>query len=188
MVPQQARLACHRGCGHLLVRSVPGLATRLGRRFPFVAALPAGEDHEPRAVREVVEACVLQLALAANGVEPEVHDVTELGLHALRVVTQEHVRRPARAANEHRLAVDDELAIALPGEVGADAAYAEGRAGLIADRTINGSCHLQIVERMLAHTDRPPDVRMVEVEAWIALGSKRHGLRLTGSELNRSSQ
>ena len=95
VVSQQSRLARHRGCSHLLVSSVPRLAARLGPRFPFVAALPAGEDHDAVAVGEVVEACVLQLALAADGVEPEVHDVTELGLHALGVVTQEHVRRPA---------------------------------------------------------------------------------------------
>src|SRR5262249_2848734 len=122
--------------------------------------------------REVVEACILQLALAANGVEPEVDDVAELGLHALGVVAQEQVRRPARAANEHRLAVNDELAIALLREVRADAAYAEGGAGPIGDRAVNFSRHLQTVEWMLAHTDRPPDLRMVEVEAWIALGGK----------------
>ena len=115
VVSQQTRLACHRGCGHLLVRSVPRLATGLGCRLPLVAALPAGEDHDAVTVGEVVEAGLLQLALAANGVEPEVHDVTELGLHALGVVAQEHVRRPARAANQDRLAVDDELAIALLG-------------------------------------------------------------------------
>src|SRR5262249_32797387 len=155
--------------GHLLVRSVPGLATRLGPCFPFVAAHPAGEDHEPRAVREVVEACVLQLALTTNGVEPEVRDVAELGLHALGVVAQEHVRRPARAPKQDRPAVDDELAITLRGEMRADAANAEARAGPIGNRAINGSCQLQIVERMLAHTDRPPDLRMVEVEARIAL-------------------
>src|SRR4029077_13526211 len=129
------------------VRSVPGLATRLGRRFPFVAAHPAGEDHQPRAVREVVEACVLQLALAANGVEPEVQDVAELGLHALGVVAQEHVRRPARAANQDTLAVDDELPITLLGEAGADAAYAERRAALVRHRTINGSRHGALLER-----------------------------------------
>ena len=172
VVSQQTRLARHRGCGHLLVRSVPRLAARLGPRFPFVAALPAGEDHDAVAVGEVVEACVLQLALAANGVEPEVHDVTELGLHALGVVAQEHVRRPARAANQDRLAVDDELAITLLGEVGADAAYAERRAGPVGDRTIDGSSHLQTVERMRAHADRPPDLRMFEIEARIALGGK----------------
>ena len=45
----------------------------LAARFPFVAALPAGEDHDAVTVGEIVEACVLQLALTANGVEPEVH-------------------------------------------------------------------------------------------------------------------
>ncbi len=172
MVSQQTRLARHRGCGHLLVRSVPRLAARLGPRFPFVAALPAGENHDAVTVCEVVEACVLQLALAAYGVEPEVHDVTELGLHALGVVTQEHVRRPARAANQDRLAVDDELLITLLGEVGADAAYAECRAGPVGDQTINGSRHLRSIERMGAHTDRPPDLRTFKIEARIAFGGK----------------
>src|SRR5262249_8192880 len=118
------------------------------------------------------EAGVLQLAFTANGVEPEVEDVTELGLHALGVVAQEHVRCPARTANQHRLAVDDELAITLWGEVRADAAYAERRAGLPGDRTINGGSHLQMVERMRTHTDRPPNLRTVDVECRIALGGK----------------
>ena len=62
--------------------------------------------------------------------------------------------------------------IALRGEVGADAADAERRAGPVGDRTINGSRHLQRVERMRAHTDRPPDLRMLKIEARIALGGK----------------
>src|SRR6185437_14425440 len=99
MRPEQTGLARHRVCGHLLVCSVPRLATRLGPRFPLIATLPAGENHDALAVREVVEACILELTLAANGVEPEIHDVTELGLHARGVVAEEHIGRPASASN-----------------------------------------------------------------------------------------
>ncbi len=188
VVSQQSRLARHRGCGHLLIRSVPWLAARLGPRLPFVAALPAGEDHDAVAIGEVVESSVLQLALAAYGVESEVHDVAELGFHALGIVTQEHVRRPARAANQYWFAVDDELLIALRGEVGAHAADAERRAGQVRDRAVNRSGHLQTVERMRTHADRPPDLRMFKIETRIAFGGKRHGLRLTGIEMDRSAQ
>src|SRR5262249_4118853 len=145
---------------------------RLGCRFPLVAAHPAGQDHDAVMVGEIVKALLLQLAFTAYGVEPEVHDVTELRFHARGVIAQEHVRRPPRAANEHRLAVDDERAITVRGEVRADAAYAERRAGLSRDGTIDGGSHLQTVERMRTHADRPPDLRMVEVEARIALGGK----------------
>ncbi len=62
--------------------------------------------------------------------------------------------------------------ITLRCKVGADASYAERRAGSVGDRIINGSRDLQSVERMGAHTDRPPDLRMVESEARIALGGK----------------
>src|SRR5579862_4268450 len=107
MVPQQPRLGRHRGRCHLLIRSVPRLAAGSGRRVPFVTALPAGQNHDAVTVGEVVEVLVLQFALGADGVESEIADVTELGLHALRVVTQEYVRRPARATNQDRLTVDD---------------------------------------------------------------------------------
>jgi hypothetical protein len=116
-----------------IVGGIPRRAAGLGPRLPFVAALPAGEYHDAVAVGEVVETLILQLAFAADGVEAEVEDVAELGLHALGVVAQEHVRRPAAAANQHGLAVDDELAITLLGEVGTDAAYAERRAGPVGD-------------------------------------------------------
>src|SRR5690348_7891742 len=172
VVPQQTRLARHRGCGHLLVRGVPRLTTRLGPRFPFVAALPAGQNQDAVTVGQIVEVLVLQLALTANGVESEVTDVTELGLHALGVVTQEHVRRPTRAANQDRLAVNDELNITVLRQVRSNAAYAERRAGLVRDRTINSRRYLQTVERMRAHTDRPPHLRMLEVEGRPALGGK----------------
>src|SRR4029077_13173428 len=148
----------------------------------------AGQDHDAVTVGEIVEAVVLEFALTANGVEPKVEDVTELGLHALALIAQEHVRRPARAANEHVLTVDDELAITLLGEVRADGAYAERRAGLPRDGTINGSSHLQTIERMRTHADRPPDLRMPEVKVRVALGGERYDLRLPGGEVNRSSQ
>ncbi len=188
VVPQQTRLARHRGCGHLLVRSVPRFATGLRCRFPFVAAFPARQDHDAVTVGEIVKPGVLQLALTADGVEAEIADVTELGLHALGVVAQEHVRRPARAPNQHRLAIDDELEITVLGEVGGDAADAKCRARLVRDRTINGGIHLQSIERMPTHADRPPDLRMFEVESRIALGGKQYRLRFTGSEVDRSPQ
>ena len=172
MVAEQSRLARHGRCSHFLVRGVPGRAARLGPRLPFVAAFPAGEDHDAVTVGEVVESRVLELALAAQGIEPQVHDVAELGLHALGVITQEQVRRPARAADQHRLAVDDELLIPLRGEVGTDAADAERRDGPVGHRTVGGSRHLQAVERMRTHADRPPDLWMVEIEARIALRGK----------------
>ena len=188
MVAEQSRLARHGRCSHLLVRGVPRRAARLGPRLPFVAAFPAGEDHDAVTVGEVVESRVLELALAAQGIEPQVHDVAELGLHALGVLTQEQVRRPARAANQHRLAVDDKLLISLRGEVGTDAADAERRGGPVGDRTVDGSRHLQAVERMRTHADRPPDLWMVEIEARIALRGKGHGLRLIGIEVDRPAQ
>ncbi len=172
VVPQQTCLACHGSRGHLLVRSVPRLAARLRPRFPFVAALPAREDQDAVAVGEVVKELVFELALAANRVQSQVHDITELVLHAFRIVAEEHVRRPARAANQDWLAVDDKLLIALLSEVRADVTDAESCAGLVGDRAINGSSHLQTVERMRTHADGPPNMGVFEVEGRIGLRGK----------------
>src|SRR5581483_2478879 len=130
---------------------IPRRAARLGCRFPLVAALPAGQDHDAVTIGEVVKLLVLQLALTANGVESKVADITELGLHSLGIIAQEHVRRPARAANEDRLAVDDELDVTLLGKMRGDAAYAKRRAGLVRNGTINDSIHRQPVQRMRTH-------------------------------------
>src|SRR4029079_11508589 len=80
VVAQQTRLAGHRGCGHLLVRGIPRLATCFGCRFPFVATFPARQNHDAVTIGEVVEAFILQLPLAAQGVESEVENITKLGL------------------------------------------------------------------------------------------------------------
>src|SRR6185312_10515602 len=110
-------LARHRGLRDLHVRIVPGFAARLSRGLPFVATLPARQDQDAVTIGEVVEMLVFQLAFAADRVEAHVADVTELGLHAPGQHTQEHVRRPAAAADQHRLAVEEELDVTLLGEL-----------------------------------------------------------------------
>src|SRR6185437_8274545 len=115
-------------------RIVPRFAAGLRRGFPFVAALPARQDHDAVTIGEVVEVLVFELAFAADRVEPHVADVTEFGLHAPGQLAQEHVRRPAAAADQHWLAVDEELDVTLLGELRSRAADAERGRGTIGFR------------------------------------------------------
>ena len=78
--------------------------------------------------------------------------------------------------------------IALLGEVGADAAYAERRAGPIRGRSIDGSGHLQTVERMRTHADRPPDLRMVRSRPGSVSGENDTVCVSPGSEVDRAPQ
>ncbi len=184
MVTQQTRLGGHGFFGHLHVGGIPGRSTGLGGRLPFVATLPARKYQYTVAVGEVVETLILQLAFAADGVEAEVEDVTEFGLHACGVVTQEHVRRPATAADQQWFAVDGELAITLLGQAGTDAADAERRRGAVGCCAVDRSSHLKLVQRMVAHADRPPDLGVIQCEAWGCAGRERNYPRFARCEVH----
>jgi hypothetical protein len=79
----------------------------------MIAAAPARHHQNPFAVGEIEKFLRLQLAFEANGIQPHVLHVGELILQALRIFAQQHVRRPAAAANQNLLAVDGEEALVV---------------------------------------------------------------------------
>ena len=118
MIAEPQDLVVEGSGGHLVVLRVP-----LVPELPLVAAAPPGHDQEPVLVGEVVEELALQLPLEADGVEAHLARVAQLGLEPLAGRGPEHhVGSPAPAADEDRLAVDLEEAVALRRQLGASSA------------------------------------------------------------------
>ena len=134
--------------------------------FPVVAAAPAEHDKNSLLIGEMKEVFGLELAFKANGVQVHIADHAELIAQPVIVGAQEHVLRPAGAANEDRLAIDAEEAAAGGCEFGSD----------LADAEIALSCSSEAwspvweadgeaFEMRLAHLVGPPEFRIVRCAA-----------------------
>ncbi len=99
MVPQGPRLVEHRALGDdpVLVQPHP-------RAFPLVAAAPARDHQHARVVQGVHQVVGRELALEADGVEPQVGHQRDLAILACGRVHQHHVPGTAapRAAGDRR--------------------------------------------------------------------------------------
>ena len=79
----------------------------------------------PRSSARRKEVVGFELAFKADGVQVHVLDKVELVAKAAVVGAQQHVLRPARAANENRLAIHAKEAAAVGCQFGSDFADAE---------------------------------------------------------------
>jgi len=85
--------------------------------LPVVAAAPAEHHEDTLLVGEVKELLGFKFAFQANGVEVHLADELELLAQAFGVGAQQHVLRPAGAADEDAFAVDAEESAAVVGEL-----------------------------------------------------------------------
>ena len=95
--------------------------------LPVVAAAPAEHHEDALLIGQMEELLGFELAFEADGVEVHVAHHVELVTQALVVGAQQHVLRPACAANQNRLAVYAKQTAAVGGEFRCDLADAEIR-------------------------------------------------------------
>ena len=141
------------------------------RVLPVVAAQEAAVDEQALLVHLVVEGVRLVVALEAQAVEPHRLDQADLMVQARLGVAQEHVGvHHSAAAEDERLAVDREPARAvvglgaLGGEPRLDRADAERARARVRGRAALRRLHRELVERLIAHLVRPPQLRVGDVD------------------------
>ena len=120
MLAQAQHLRAQRGSGNGEIFRRPVLPV-----FPVIAAAPAQHHQDSLLIGEAEEVLGFELAFKADGVQIHVAHHADLVAQAIVVGAQQHVLRPAGAANQNRLAVHAKEAAAVGCEFRRDFANAE---------------------------------------------------------------
>ena len=148
--------------------------------FPVIAAAPA-EHHEDAAfVGKTEELVGLEFALEPDGVEVHVLHEFELVAKALIIGAQQHILRPACAANQNRFAIDAEEAAAVGGQLRRDFANAVVHALLIGCLAFSVETDGQVLEVRFAHLARPPRLWILYAKGRELLRAEDYGLIFVG--------
>ncbi len=99
--------------------------------LPVVAAGPPSHDENALLVGQIEKVVRFHGAFEADRVEVQVAQILKLCLQAFGRFAQEHVRRPASAADQDVFAVDAEEAMALRVDVRSDFANAVAAGGVV---------------------------------------------------------
>ena len=120
VLAEAQHLRAERGCGNGEVLGRPVLPV-----FPVIAAAPAEHDENSRSSARRKKSSVSSLPSRRMVLRFMSRTRSNLVAQAVLVGAQQHVLRPAGAANENGLAVDAEEAAAVGGQLGGDFANAE---------------------------------------------------------------
>src|SRR5207302_1556518 len=156
--------------------------------FPGATAHPTRHDENAEAVRLMPEAIVLVITLEANRVEMHVERIAQLGVLSLRLQTEEHVRRPAAAANQNSSTVDAEEATSFRCRLGSNFADAESQLLLIQHTTTAHEFERQRVELRLAELEWPPQTRVGETKLRKTVGRDSHQCTVVRPERHRLAE
>src|SRR5689334_2467547 len=149
--------------------------------FPRAAADPACHYQDPEAVRLMEKAIVLVVALETKRVEMHVERIFHLRVLALRLRPEEHVRRPAAAADQNALAVDAEKSAALRSRLRCDFPNTKTLALLIGDATVLHELDVERVQLWRAELEGPPKPRVREVQSGRVGRSDAHQRTVVGA-------
>ena len=134
------------------------------------------QQHQPSITRmpcsigEMKELIGFELAFEANGVQVHVAHQAELVAQAVLIGAQQHVLRPAAAANQNALAVHAEETAAVGREFRGDFADAEVHALLVGHLACDAEAHGEALQMRLAHLVRPPELGIVNAQLRELLG------------------
>ena len=154
--------------------------------LPLIATAPAEHHQDALLVGQVKELLGLQFAFQADGVQIHIAHQTELIAQTILIGAQQHILRPATAANQNRLSVYAEELAPAGRVLRRDFANPEIDALLIRNLVIRGETHCQPFQVRLAHLRRPPRMRIAqaqhgklfrrECDSLVFMRCQRHGL------------
>ena len=171
VMAEAQHLRTQRGSGDGEVFRGPGLPP-----FPVIAAAPAEHDEDSILVGKIEEVVGVEFSFEADGVEVQIAHHAELLPQPRGIGAQQHVLRPASAADEDGFAVDaEEAAAAVSCKFRGDFADAELDGLLVHRLPLAAEAHGESLKVRIAHLPGPPELRIMDAQLRELLGGEGDG-------------